>query len=127
MPLPSVAHHSTTAYDLSKSVTLSGTVKDFQWTNPHSWIDLEVENSDATQTHGAIEFGAPNLNARAGWKRDDVHVGDKVTMVVHPMRDGTTHGTLSSITLPDGRTLKGAAEFLTNNSEVTSGVSAPPK
>jgi hypothetical protein len=105
-------HHSTTAYDLSRSITLDATVTRFEWTNPHSWINLQVAGTGADSGAWAIEFGAPNLNARAGWKHDDVKVGDKVTVIVSPMRDGSHNATLQSIILPDGRKLLGAAEFL---------------
>ena len=115
LPAGAWAHHSTTAYDLTRTMTLTGTVKRFEWTNPHSWIDVEVPDGKGGGTVWAIEFGAPNLNAREGWHRDDVKVGDKVTMVIYPVRTGTAHGTLGKITLPDGRTLSGAADFLAPN------------
>jgi hypothetical protein len=105
-------HHSTTGFDLTRSITLDATVTRFEWTNPHSWINVQVAGTGADSGAWAIEFGAPNLNARAGWKRDDVKVGDKVTVIVSPMRDGSHTATLQSIILPDGRRLMGAAEFL---------------
>lgn len=109
---PALAHHSTTNYDSTRTVTLEGTVTKFQWTNPHSWIDLKVPDGKGNEVAWAIEFGAPNLNARAGWKRDDIKPGDKITAVVYPIRDGSPNGQLATVTLPDGRVLKGAADFI---------------
>jgi hypothetical protein len=93
-------------------LTLEGTVSAFQWTNPHSWIQLVVVDASGKSVEWSIEFGAPNLNVRNGWKHDDVKPGDKVSMVVYPIRDGSAHGTLATIRLADGRVLKGAADFI---------------
>ena len=106
------AHHSTTAYDHKRTITLTGVVKEFQWTNPHSWIQLLVTDEKGSTTEWAIETGAPNLNVRNGWKRTDLKPGDKVTLVIYPIRDGSAHGTLANVTLPDGRVLDGAADFI---------------
>ena len=122
IPGSSWAHHSTTAYDHTRTLTLSGTVKRFEWTNPHSWIDIEVPDGKGGGTVWAIEFGAPNINSRQGWRRDDVKVGDKVSVVIYPVRTGTASGSLGRITLPDGRSLAGAADFL-----APSGTAAPTK
>jgi len=110
--IPAVAHHSTSAYDRDKTLHLSGVVKEMQWTNPHSWVQLMVTDSNGVTTEWAIETGTPNINIRHGWKRDDVKAGDKVSVVIYPSRDGTAHGTLAVITLPDGRVLDGAADFV---------------
>lgn len=106
------AHHSTAAYDPSKRIELHGTVKELQWTNPHSWIQLEVTDKDGKAVEWAIEFGNPLVNLRHGWKRDSVKTGDRVTVVVYPNRNGTPNATLATITLPDGRELDGAADFV---------------
>lgn len=106
------AHHSTAAYDQTKPTKLTGTVKELQWTNPHSWIQLVVPGKAGATTEWAIEFGNPVINLRNGWKRGDVKPGDKVSMVIYPQRDGSAHGTLATITLANGKTLSGAAEFV---------------
>lgn len=108
----SFAHHSTAAYDQTKPMRLSGTVKEMQWTNPHSWIQIVVPGKAGKTTEWAIEFGNPVINLRNGWKRNDVKPGDKVSMVIYPQRDGSAHGTLATITLASGRTLDGAADFV---------------
>lgn len=106
------AHHSTSAYDRSKTVELSGVVKEMQWTNPHSWIQIVVTDAQGTATEWAVETGNPTINIRHGWTRNDVKAGDKISMVIYPSRDGSAHGTLATIKLADGRELDGAADFV---------------
>ena len=106
------AHHSTTAYDHSRTLEIAGTVKEFQWTNPHSWIQLIVVDASGKSVEWSVETGAPNLNIRHGWKRNDLKPGDKVTLTLYPHKDGSPHGTLSTAKLPDGRVLDGAADFV---------------
>lgn len=106
------AHHSTTAYDHSKTIVLSGTVKEFQWTNPHSWVQLLVMDAQGKTTEWSVETGSPNLNIRHGWTRTTLKPGDKVTLTIYPHRDGGAHGSLAFATLADGRILDGAADFI---------------
>jgi hypothetical protein len=119
------AHHSTTAYDHTRTITLKGVVKEFQWTNPHSWIQLLVTDDKGVTTEWSVETGAPNLNVRHGWKKTDLKAGDKVTLVIYPMRDGSTHGTLANATLPDGRVLDGAADFIRKDLVKDAGATPP--
>lgn len=107
LPVAAVAHHSFAAFDQSRTINLSGTVKSFEWTNPHSWVHLIVNNPDKTTSQWDIECGNPNLNVRLGWKQKDMKPGDKVTISIHPMRDGSKGGTLLSAKLADGRVLVG--------------------
>jgi len=100
--IPVVAHHSFAMFDAEKSVTLEGTVKEFQWTNPHSWILLNVNNAQGQAQQWAIEMGGPAGLARQGWVPKTLTPGMKVTTVVHPLRDGTNGGQFMAITLPDG-------------------------
>jgi hypothetical protein len=106
------AHHSTTAYDHSKTIVLNGTVKEFQWTNPHSWVQLLVVDTQGKTTEWSVETGSPNLNMRHGWTRTTLKPGDKVTVTIYPHRDGGAHGSLAFATLADGRILDGAANFI---------------
>ena len=101
------AHHSTAAYDYAKSLTLSGTVQDFQWTNPHMFIRILTQDAQGKEVDWNVECGTPNINVRHGWKRSDINLGDKLTLNIHPMRDGSLAGTLITVTLPDGRVLYG--------------------
>ena len=108
------AHHSTAVYDATKKLTLSGTVTEVQWVNPHTYVHIAVLESDGSETQWAVLSGTPTLNVRNGWKYDDVKKGDKVSTVVHPARDDKNHtGIMIRITLADGRTISGPREFLT--------------
>jgi hypothetical protein len=89
---PSQAHHSSAMFDKTKSVTLTGVVSQFQWTNPHSWIQIVVEDGGAP-VEWSIEMGAPVELFRVGWRPASLKAGDKIVLVVNPMRDGT-HGAL---------------------------------
>ena len=101
-----MAHHSFAMFDNNKSVDLKGTVREFQWTNPHSWIQLTVmENGQATEY--SIEGGSPNGLARKGWTRKSLKAGDQVTVTIHPLKDGTKGGSFMKATLADGSTLGG--------------------
>ena len=100
--IPVVAHHSFAMFDAEKSKTLEGTVKEFQWTNPHSWILMTVDNAQGQPEQWAIEMGGPGGLARQGWVPKTLRPGMKVQTVIHPLRDGTAGGQFMAITLPDG-------------------------
>ncbi len=97
-----LAHHSFAMFDQSKSVTVQGTVKDFRWTNPHVFIQLLVKNDAGGEDEWSIEMTSPEHLARVGWKPGAMKPGDKVTLVIHPMRDGSTGGQYLSGSGPDG-------------------------
>ena len=96
-----LAHHSFAMFDQSRQVRLVGTVKDFQWTNPHAWIEVE----DAQGKTWGIELNSPNNLIRQGWKRTAMKPGDKVTVLINPLKDGTKGGLFNAVTLPDGSVL----------------------
>jgi len=102
--VPAVAHHSFAMFDAEKKVSLDGTIKEFQWTNPHSWILMNVANAQGQQEQWAIEMGAPGGLARQGWVPKTLTPGMKVTAVIHPLKDGTHGGQFMAVTLPDGTT-----------------------
>ena len=106
---PAVAHHSFAMFDKSKQLTLLGTVKAFQFTNPHSWIELLVTTPAGGEEEWTIEALSPNVLVRSGWKRNSLEPGQKVTVSIYPMRDGSHGGNLISVILPDGVTLGGGA------------------
>lgn len=99
------AHHSFAMFDTAKPVTLTGTVTDVQWTNPHVYIELDVTEGGRVARHWSIELGSPSILMRGGWKFNSVRKGDKVVALVSPLRSGEPGGLLTRITLPDGRTL----------------------
>lgn len=108
MALPALAHHSFSMFDSDKEVVLMGEVKEFQWSNPHTWIQLNVTDASGKVVEWSIEGGSPNLVGRQGWKRNTFKPGDKVQITVHPMRDGQPGGSFMRAVLPDGRKLGGA-------------------
>jgi hypothetical protein len=97
------AHHSFAMFDAAHEKTLAGTIKEFQWTNPHTWVwlDVPVANGISTEEWG-IEGMSPNFLGRRGWSKTTLRPGDKVTIVIHPLKDGSKGGTFLSVTLPDG-------------------------
>jgi uncharacterized protein DUF6152 len=97
------AHHSFAMFDAEKTTKLEGTVKEFQWTNPHSWILINVPNAQGGQDQWAIEMGAPGGLARQGWVPKTLTPGMKVSAVIHPLKDGTHGGQFMAVTLPDGK------------------------
>jgi hypothetical protein len=99
------AHHSMNGFDRAKTVTITGTVKQFKWANPHSWIELEVVNDKGVAELWNLEMTAPGILARAGWKSTMLKPGDKVTMGIHPMVSGEIGGQFVSVTFPDGLTM----------------------
>jgi len=105
------AHHSFAMFDTARRVTLTGTVTAFEWTNPHVYIEMDVpaEKDDAAKggavKHWSVELGSPSILQQGGWKFSDVKVGDKVTAVINPLRNGDAGGLLFQVTLRDGRTL----------------------
>lgn len=105
--LPVLAHHSFSMFDDKKEITLKGEVKEFQWSNPHTWIQLNVTDASGKVVEWSIEGGSPNLVGRQGWKRNTFKPGDKVEITVHPMRDGQPGGSFMRAVLPDGRKMGG--------------------
>jgi hypothetical protein len=104
---PALAHHSFSVFDDKKEVVLKGEVKEFQWSNPHTWIQLNVTDAAGKVVEWSIEGGSPNLVGRQGWKRNTFEPGDLVEITVHPMRDGQPGGSFMRAVLADGRKLGG--------------------
>lgn len=96
---PVFAHHSSAMFDHTKQLTLEGTVKEWKFTAPHSWLMVEVRQQDGKAVVWALEGGGPSGKLR----KDTFKPGDKITVVTHPMRDGRPAGLLGVVTLPDGR------------------------
>jgi len=104
---PASAHHSGAMFDISKKVDVSGTIIDFNWSNPHANFKVNVQKPDGSSEVWAVEMNSPNNLVRDGWKRTTLKEGDKVTVTVRPLRDGTPGGQYVSIVLADGRVLGG--------------------
>jgi hypothetical protein len=89
---PAWAHHSYAMFDRSKTVTLTGTIREFRWTNPHSWIQLTVPGDNGGTDEWSVEMGSPFELLRVGWTAKTVKAGDKVSIQVHPVKDGSKGG-----------------------------------
>lgn len=101
-----VGHHSFAMFDTTKSVTLSGTVASFEWTNPHAYIEVDVPGTGgAAMKHWSVEMGSPSILMQSGWTFKSLKAGDKITLNLSPLRNGDPGGLLVQATLPDGRTL----------------------
>jgi len=103
------AHHSFAMFDSDRTMTLQGTVKEFQWTNPHAWIILQVSRNNGELTQWAIELNGPAGLARQGWRPKTLTPGMPITTTIHPLRDGTHGGQFLMLTLPDGTQMGGGA------------------
>ena len=99
---PASAHHSFAMYEPTKTLTLNGTVKTFQWTNPHVviWILVQPEGGGPPQ-EWSIETTSPGVLTRGGWTRQSIKAGDRVSVTFSPLRDGSHGGGLNSVTLLD--------------------------
>jgi len=100
-----LAHHSAAMFDPEKVKELTGTIKEFQWKNPHVWIQVMVPNAAGAKEEWSIEGGGPNSLSRQGWRPTSFKPGDTVTIKVNPMKDGSPGGLFVGAKLPDGKTL----------------------
>jgi hypothetical protein len=114
---PAWVHHSGAMFDPNKEATITGAIKEFNWTNPHSSFKVDVANTAGQVETWAIEMNSPQNLIRQGWKRTTLKVGDKVTVVVRPLRDGKPGGSYMSITLANGTVLSGQGPGQSNGYE----------
>jgi hypothetical protein len=105
LALPAAAHHSTAMFDFSKSVEIKGTIKEFQWTNPHTWTKVDVEGGGSAVVEYGLEGMSPNYLSRNGWSKRSLKTGDKVILQVYPLKDGRPGGFMVSVKLADGTVL----------------------
>jgi hypothetical protein len=101
---PALAHHSFAMFDQTKVMTLEGTVHEFQWTNPHSFIELDVASGGRTQ-RWSIELNSPNNLTRQGWRRTSLKAGEHISVRIAPLRNGRTGGLFLDLRKADGRVL----------------------
>jgi hypothetical protein len=99
------AHHSYSAFEMTSEKTITGTIKKFDWTNPHSWIWIDVPNEQGGADTWGIEGMSPNYLARRGWTRTTLKPGDKVTITIHALKDGSHGGSFVSATRASGERL----------------------
>jgi hypothetical protein len=102
--VPAIAHHSFAMFDAQKTLTLQGTVKELEWTNPHAWLRIMVDDAKLGRpVLWAFEMSSPGRLVTMGMRADSVHPGDKVSVTFHPMRDGSRGGQFMQATLPNGQ------------------------
>ena len=104
------AHHSAAPFDTTTSKTISGTVKQVDWTNPHTWVWVDVPNSRGSVDTWGFEGMSPNYLGRRGWTKTTLRPGDKITIAFRPLRDGSNGGMFVSATRPDGKLLRMTGE-----------------
>ena len=108
---PVFAHHSAVMFDDTKEITVTGTVKEFQYTNPHSWLLVDVKNDDGTITTWGFEAEGPSTLTRAGIRRSDFTAGTAITITGNPMRDGRPAAAWIKATRGDGKEFDPRAGF----------------
>jgi hypothetical protein len=102
---PALAHHSFAMFDSSKAVSMTGIVKEYEWTNPHVWIHLVAPDAQGAAREWSFEMQSVQQDSYAGWRPDSVKPGDRVTIEFHPLKDGSRGGQLMSATLANGQHL----------------------
>jgi hypothetical protein len=107
---PAYAHHSFAAFDQTRKVEINGVVKEFQYTNPHSWLMLTVAKEGGGSDVWSIEMLSPSVLSRMGWKKNTLKPGDKVKATINPVRDGSPGGNMVTIVRADGTKIGGPAE-----------------
>jgi hypothetical protein len=101
---PAAAHHSFAMFDAEKTVTLKGTVREFEWQNPHVWLEMNViDPATGKPVKYSLEMGSVARSTYDGWKKDTVRPGDPITATMHPLKDGSRGGMYLSVELPTGQ------------------------
>jgi hypothetical protein len=99
------AHHSTSMYQLDKVITIQGTIKEFQYTQPHAWIQVMAPDSTGKMVEWSMETGSPTVLMRAGVRKSSLPVGEKVTISFHPVKTGQNGGLFITATTAHGKTV----------------------
>ena len=105
MAAPIAAHHSFAMFDQTKKVVLKGIVSQFQWTNPHAFLEIDVPGAGGKTVRWSVELNSPNNLKRQGWSRNSVKPGDQVAVTINPVRNGKPGGLFNSVTLANGKIL----------------------
>ncbi len=102
--VPVAAHHSFAMFNQREIMTLDGTVREFQWTNPHAFIEIETRHGNSTRTW-SIELNSPNNLTRQGWRRNSLRVGDRISLRMNPLRNNEPGGLFLDLRKADGTVL----------------------
>jgi hypothetical protein len=109
--VPAGAHHSAAMFDEKKTITVEGEVKEFQLTNPHSWLIVNVKEKDGTVVSWGFEAEGPSTLSRAGIRPSDLRPGTKLKITGNPMKDGTRAAIWVNAVRADGKTFNPRAGF----------------
>jgi hypothetical protein len=102
---PALAHHSFAMFERNKTISIAGVVKEYEWTNPHVWLHIMAPDQTGRSVEWSFEMQSIAQDTRAGWRKDTVRPGDKITIEYHPLKDGSRGGQLTAGTLADGTRL----------------------
>jgi len=105
MAAPAFAHHSFAMFEREKFLSVTGVVKEYEWTNPHVWIHIMAPDQSGKQVEWSFEMQSIAQDSRAGWRPDSVKPGDKVSIEYHPLKDGSRGGQLTAAVLANGKRL----------------------
>jgi hypothetical protein len=105
LALPAVAHHSGAMFDRSQVAMLEGEVHEWRWSNPHSWLQVQVTNEAGEQVLWSLEATSQQILARQGWRRTSLVPGEKISVYFNPFRDGAPGGNLVAVMKSDGTVL----------------------
>lgn len=105
---PGLAHHSNVAFEVTKVITITGVVKDFQWRNPHTWVLMTVDDGKGGKVDWGVEGRAPGILLRAGWSKNSLKPGETITVDMSPAKDGSKTGLIARVTKADGTILPNA-------------------
>lgn len=107
--MPATAHHSFAMFDLDPGhvLTMTGTVKELEWVNPHAWLHIVAKNKAGVPEEWSFEMGSPGQLSGKGWKKDIIKEGDIVTITAHPLKDGTHGGNEMTVKMENGTLLGG--------------------
>lgn len=105
VPASAFAHHSFAMFNRDQTMSVTGMVKDYEWSNPHVWIHVMVTDAKGVPREWGFEMQSIAQDSRAGWRPDSVKPGDKITVEFHPLKDGTRGGQLASAVLANGTRL----------------------
>ena len=109
LSIPLVAHHATAVFDLGKRLTLTGSVTEWFWANPHCLLRFDVKDESGQVVHWVAETQAPPNMTPFGWAKQSFAVGDQVKVTLEPVKNGQPHGRILQVLLPDGKTLVAGA------------------
>ena len=120
------AHHSFARFDDTKTYVLDGTLKAFEWSNPHSWIILTRVEPDGTEAEWRLEGPSLSILRKMGWKPTSLRIGDKLAVTMHPVRTGDHEGAFMAVKLPDGSQLAAMDQVTLEQINPQARVDVPP-